>query len=93
MADAQQPVGEGAVEASGRPPRVTFAGRRSERTPVAVTLGRWTLPGLFSVLGHHGSQVEPRFDSGRLLDEADGLTAVQPRRRSYLRLRSAPFFF
>lgn len=34
---------------------------------------------------------KPRFDSGRLLDQADGLTAVQPGRGSYLLLRSAPF--
>lgn len=89
MADTQQPVRKSAVEASAlpaRPPHVTFAMGRNERTLVAVRLGRLTLPGRFSVFGHHDLQQEPRFDSGRLLDKPDDVTAVQPRRRSYLLL-------
>lgn len=64
MADTQQPVRKSAVEGSAlpaRPPHVTFAVGRNERTLVAVRLGRRTLPGLFSVFGHHGSQEEPMF--------------------------------
>lgn len=37
-----------------RPPDVTFArGKRDEWALVAVSLGRWTLPGLLSVFRHH----------------------------------------
>lgn len=89
MADTQQPVRKSAVEGSALPawpPHVTFAMGRNERTLVAVRLGRWTLPGLFSVFGHHDLQEEPRFDSKWLLDKPDGLTAMQPCRRSYLLL-------
>lgn len=56
MSDAREPVGVRAVESftvPARPPSVTFAGGRNKRDPVAVSLGRWTLPGLFSVFSHH----------------------------------------
>ena len=55
-------------------PNVTFARGRDERAPVAVSRGRWTLPGLFSVFSHHdGPQEEARRGSEEPLKNPRGV--------------------
>lgn len=57
MSDAREPVRMRAGERLALPawsPDVTFARGRNKRALVAVSLGRRTLPGLFSVFSHHG---------------------------------------
>lgn len=87
MSDAREPVRMRAVERFAFPawsPDVTFAVGRNERTLVAVSLGRRTLPGLFSVFSHHDLREEPRSGSGELLNKPEGVRARQPHSRSYL---------
>lgn len=84
----------GAVERFALPawsPNVTFARGRNKRALVAVSLGRWTLPGLFSVFSHHGFQEEPTLSSGEPWRKTRGCVwAQQPHSCSYLVLGSAP---
>lgn len=53
-------------------PDGTFARGRNKRALVAVRLGRWTLPGLFSAFSHHDSQEEPRLGGGEPLKSPTG---------------------
>lgn len=76
MSDAGEPVRVRAVESfafPAWPPNVTFAVGRNKRTLVAVNLGRRTLPGLFSVFGHHDVQEEPRLGSAEPSNEPEGV--------------------
>lgn len=66
----------GAVESFALPawsPNVTFARGRNKRALVAVSLGRRTLPGLFSVFSHHGFQEEPTLGSGEPWRKPEGV--------------------
>lgn len=67
MSDAGESVGmraAGGFALPGRAPDGTFTERGNKRTLVAVSLGRRTLPALFSVFSHHDVREEPGGGSG-----------------------------
>lgn len=76
MSDAGESVRMGAAGSfalPGRAPDVTFTERGNKRTLVAVSLGRWTLPALFSVFSHHDVREEPRVGSGEPVNGPEGV--------------------
>lgn len=95
MADAREPVRMRAVGSFALPawsPNVTFARGRNKRALVAVSVGRLTLPGLFSGFSHHDFQEEPRLDKEVQLGGKTqmGVSKAVPHSCSDLVLGSAP---